>query len=79
MPEGQLQFLGVANLHLMVLNHLGTLHLLDLRLFPYIEFCIEAVSGPSERLTTIYKASTSHIQKYMKETLQTYGVTLPEF
>lgn len=49
-PEGQLQFLSVVNYHLLMLNYSGQVCLLNLKKFPYVEFCIEIVLGNADRL-----------------------------
>ena len=68
--------LTVINMHLFMLNHTGQIFLLNLKNYPYIEFCIEVVLGNVERLHTIYRNSSIQIQKSMKETINSYGIIL---
>lgn len=68
--------LTVLNMHLMMLNHSGQLVLLNLKSFPYIEFCIEVILGNTERLQAIYKTCNGNIRKIMKDTSNAYGLML---
>lgn len=76
LPEGQLQMLTVLNMHLMMLNHSGQIILLNLKHFPYIEFCLEVILGNNERLHAIYRTCNRNIRRDMKETLNSYGIIL---
>lgn len=49
-----------------MLNHTGQIILLNLKNFPYIEFCIEVVMGNVDSLYRIYQSCSSHIQRSMK-------------
>jgi hypothetical protein len=78
LPEGQLQLLSIVNMHLMMLNHSGQIVLLNLKNFPYIEFCIEIILGNIERLHALYRIANNHIKKSMKDTLNAYGIILQD-
>lgn len=62
----------------MLLNHAGQVVLVNLKNYPYIEFCIEVVMGNLESLYRIYQGCTPQIQRSMKETLSSYGIILQE-
>ncbi len=60
-----------------MLNYSGEICLLNLKVFPYIEFCVDVVLGNIDKLQSILGNSNKNLQKSMRETLQTYGVILP--
>lgn len=49
-----------------MVNHSGQIHLVNLKLIAYIEFCIEGVLGNVDRLIALYKKSNGNIQSSMK-------------
>ena len=70
--------LSVVNMHLLMLNHSGQVVLVNLKNYPYIEFCIELILGGTERMHAIFKNCNSNIKRSMKETLNSYGILLQE-
>lgn len=70
--------LTIINMNLMMLNHSGQIVLLNLKNYPYIEFCIEVILGNVDRLYALFKIANKHIKKSMKDTLNSYGIILHE-
>lgn len=47
MPQGQLQFLNIINLHLLMVNQYEEVVLFPLNTNLYVQFCVELVCGAS--------------------------------
>lgn len=60
----------------MMLNYSGQICLINLKTFPYIEFCIDVVMGNVDQLNSNLANCGKNLRKNMMETLELYGVVL---